>query len=361
MSASSSYDSAVAITRRGQRRLGSGFIALAVLAAGCSSSDPGTGAGEPTTRPSAQTDEPDAGPSTPADAALTGLDAEPVDPTVFDYDPAYDLNFVENPEALAWPDADIHEFEYDSPLGGRVTGLVAHPPEDDSDAAVLFIHGMPEGARDYMQPLAGFSCAGATALVINAPYVRDGRSDEPYTWTELDRDEQIQAVVDLRRAVDVLETMGVERITVDGTSWGAGIGALLAGVEPRVDGYALMVGGALVDRFIKDGEPTFPLDQQPDDVVAEWLELMGSVDPTHFVGDATAPILFQNGSNDTTVPPEAVEALHTAAGPDHEVRWYDSGHEPTLKMLAEHIQWQADILGLDADLVDGCFETLLQE
>lgn len=306
--------------------------------------------------------ETDGGSASPPEATGTPDSATEVpraNPSVFEYDSSAELNVTEDPDPISASEADIHPIEYDSPAGGRVTGLIAHPAADQPEAAVVFIHGIPEAARHYVEPLAGFACAGATALVIDAPYVRAGRVDDPLTFTELDHEEQIQFIVDLRRAVDLLEASGAQRITVDATSWGAAIGALLAGVEPRVDGYALMAGGSPTEFFLRDGEPAFPLDQQPDDVIDTWLTQMDTIDPTRFIADATTPILFQHGRTDQTVTQQAAEALHDAAGPDHEVRWYDTGHEPNRNMLVDHIQWQADILELDTDQVDTCFEPLL--
>jgi pimeloyl-ACP methyl ester carboxylesterase len=183
----------------------------------------------------------------------------------------------------------------------------------------------------------------ATALAIDAAHVRAGWR-VPYRWSANDRwadlAEHIQTVVDLRRAVDVLESIGVERITFDGVSWSSTIGAVLAGVEPRIDGYALMVGGTVTGRFLREGQPIFPLNAEPDVVVEDWLALMATVDATQYVGDATSPILFQNGRDDTIVTPEDASAVHAAAGPEHEVRWYDGvGHSMSAELIEDRIRW----------------------
>ncbi len=286
---------------------------------------------------------------------------ERVDPSVFDYDATAELNYEEDPEALDLPvpDTDVHRFTYDSPHAGQVTGLVAHPPEGESDAAILLMHGIPEGTEAYIEPLVFLSCTGATVMAIDAPFVRAGRVATALTFTEGDRDEQIQLIAELRRAVDVLESMGAERITFDGTSWGAAIGAQLAGVEPRIDGYALMLGGPIVEFFFRDGKAIFPLNSYPQEDIDTWVEAMSPIDPTLYVGDATTPILFQNGTKDTRVVPESAAKLHEAAGPDHDVRWYPDTHDGSPELVAEHIHWQAEILDLDPDRVDECVGPLL--
>jgi dienelactone hydrolase len=315
-------------------------------------------------------------PSTKTRATVTALalalvsvgcsvDADAVGTSVFDYDASTDLNLVEGEAIdLPFPDTDVHPISYDSP-GGPVTGYIAYPPEGKSAAGIIAMHGMPERAADMIElPLALMGCFGATAIAIDAPYARADRLDTPLLFDETDRDETIQLVVDLRRAVDVLESKGIERITYDGVSWSADAGGILAGVEPRVDGFAIMVGGLVIERFMRDGSPIGPLAEQPDDVVDEWLRLMTTVSAEEFVGDATAPISFRNNRGDTIVTPENAERLHAAAGPDHEVQWYDdspdpAGHDMSLQMVVDHVHWQTDLLGLERDRVDGCLAPLV--
>jgi hypothetical protein len=292
----------------------------------------------------------------------TGVDA--VAASAFDYDAHADLHVVEGEAIeLPFPGTDIRPITYDS-SGGPVTGYIAYPPEGPSSAGIIAMHGMPERAYDMVElPLALMGCVGATAIAIDAPYARADRMDTPLLFDETDRDEMIQLVIDLRRAVDVLESKGIEQITYDGVSWSVDIGGILAGVEPRIDGFSLMVGGLAVERFMRDGSPIGPLAEQPDDDVDAWLRLMATVSAEEFVGDATAPISFQNNRGDTIVTPENAERLHAAAGPDHEVQWYDdspdpAGHDPSLKMIVDHIRWQTDLLGLDRDRVDECLAPL---
>jgi hypothetical protein len=294
-----------------------------------------------------------------------GADDDAGDASVFDYDADTDLNLVEG-EALElpFPDTDVHPISYDGP-GGPVTGFIAYPPEGTSAAGIIAMHGMPERADDMIElPLALMGCFGATAIAIDAPYARADRMDTPLLFDETDRDETIQLVVDLRRAVDVLESKGIERITYDGNSWSADVGGILAGVEPRIDGFAVMVGGLVIERFMRDGSPIGPLAEQPDDVVDAWLRLMATVSAEEFVGDATSPISFRNHLGDIIVTRENAERLHAAAGPDHEVQWYDDSpdparHEPSLQMIVDHLRWQTDLLGLDRERVDGCLAPLI--
>ena len=252
---------------------------------------------------------------------------------------------------------EIRDVTYPSPHGGEVTAYIAEPDEP-SDVGILMTPGIPEKRHQYLDPISRFACAGATAMVVDAPWARDpDRVGRELTFTPKDAEEQVQLVVDLRRAVDILTDMGAEQIGFDAISYGAGVGALLAGVEDRIDAYALLSGGVgPIRRFIsEDGNALYPLTSKSPQQRQTWVDAMEPVEPEHFVGDATSPILFVAGREDTIVTPDEIELIHEAARGTAELRWYDAGHELSPEAFTEHLDWLAEQVGLDQDRVDECF------
>ncbi len=171
------------------------------------------------------------------------------DPAEFGYDATQPLNFavgdiVESPLA---PNTEIHGATFNGQNGKEVTGLMANPPKGPTDTAVLLLHGFSQGSgvasADMIEPIRDWSCAGAMTLAIDMPYARPDllRFNEPFTLDETDRDETVQLTVDLQRSVDLLIEQGGEKIAFVAVSGGAVAGALYAGIETRVDGYALIL------------------------------------------------------------------------------------------------------------------------
>ena len=123
--------------------------------------------------------------------------------------------------------------------------------------AVLLMHG--SGGDKDVNYIHGLSEAlvrrGFITLSIDAQYrgdrVRPGRVNDikpdSFTW----RDAWVQTVIDLRRAVDYLETrpdVDKSRIGYLGVSMGGILGGILGGVEERVACFALVVpGGGFVE------------------------------------------------------------------------------------------------------------------
>lgn len=312
----------------------------------------------PTDAPSEPVPASSSAPAT-AEASDPVASVERADLALFDYEPDGPVE-VTDIGTREYNGIQVRDITFDSPLGGAVPAFIAEPLSDPANVGIVMVPGMPEQRDAYLQPITEFACGGATAIVIDPPWTRDPERnmDSAFTFTETDWDEQVQLVVDARRAVDLLEEMGMEAIGFDAISYGASIGAQLAAVEDRIDAFVLLAASpGVVARFTDNGNPVSMLAMSTDDAAArEWLDLMAPLEPILFVGDATAPLLFVNGREDTIVTPEEGEAMHAAAGPDAEVRWYDSGHDLPAEAFSDQFRWIAEQLGLDPDRLAGCFD-----
>jgi dienelactone hydrolase len=82
------------------------------------------------------------------------------------------------------------------PCRARVTGKGPFP-------GVIVQHGLPDTKEGMLPAGIDLVRTGAVAVLIDAPFNRpqQGRvRSDPLTFTPKDRDEQIQLIVDLRRA-----------------------------------------------------------------------------------------------------------------------------------------------------------------
>ena len=231
-------------------------------------------------------------------------------------------------------DMRVTDFTYASPRGGRVPARFILPEGEGPYPAILFLHGSA-GNIELMTPEAKrFVNLGAAALLIDSPHIRPGGyvpdgtmgSTWPY-FTERDRADQIQLIVDLQRAVDFLVArpeIDPARLAYVGISYGGAMGGLLAGVEARLSAYALVVGdGGLVEHT---SEPR--ADGWPDHFSSPWADLMWPIEPLHFVGRANpAALLFQNGLYDQAVSARDALRYQAAASEPKTVTWYAGGHE----------------------------------
>jgi dienelactone hydrolase len=122
--------------------------------------------------------------------------------------------------------------------------------------------------------------------------------------TSLWRDLARQAVHDLQRALDALETQpGIDatRIGYAAFSMGTILGAPFCALDARVRAAALAIGGGGFGP--------------------------GDLDPVrHVPRFAPRPLLFVNAERDERIPRAAAEALHAAAAEPKEIVWFDCTH-----------------------------------
>jgi dienelactone hydrolase len=257
----------------------------------------------------------------------------------------------------AWQNGNLHvsRISYASPRGGRVPVLIVAPRGNGPFAGLIVQHGLP-GDKFQVLPIAeNFARIGAVVVAIDAPWSRRGEVPD---FTVHDRADQIQLMVDLRRAVDLLrarDDVDDDRIAYLGFSYGAAMGGLLAGIEHRIAAFVLASGdGGLVSHVTGIGAYGHELSQLPSARRKRWLDAMRPIEPIKWIGLAHAPILFLSGRNDELVPPADARKYQQAAHEPKDVRWYDSGHVLPPKAMCDAARWLRTRIGIVSDKHSAC-------
>jgi dienelactone hydrolase len=247
---------------------------------------------------------------------------------------------------------EVSGISFNSPDGGRVTGLLFDPVTRSSlRPGIVLMHGMPGNARGMAALGQLLAEHGAVVIAIDAPFARRGGS--PVQFSTQDRAEQIQLIKDLQRAVDVLRAQANvddERIAYHGTSYGGAMGALFVGIERRIKTAVLVVGdGGLVSHFTGPEDLNGILADLSCATGVDWLRAMTPIEPIRFIAHASpTELLLQSGRLDNLVPAADAQALHTAAPQPKTIRWYDAGHGLNQQATFDRLDWLHEQIGLDA-------------
>jgi dienelactone hydrolase len=236
--------------------------------------------------------------------------------------------------------------------GGRVEGFLVLPPGRERVAAVVYVHGAGGDRSQLLVPARWLVARGAVALAITAPSSVEATPPglDGLAALEWQRELAERDVAAVRRAVDALQSrpeVDAERIGYVGWSAGARTGALVAAVEPRIDAFVLMSGGA---------EPVSAYAREaPAELRADVERILGAVDPLRSIGRARpGTLLLQNGRRDEVVPQRALRALANAAAPARpEVRWYPAGHALDDAAYRDQLAWLEQRLELRGPPVPG--------
>ena len=264
---------------------------------------------------------------------------------LFEYDREASLD-IQEVSRRGEEDLSGVEITYASPKGGRVPATLIVPGDAGPFAGLVMMRSME---LEFGMRYADY---GAVVIYVDPPSFRPQNSGPRgiLTFTEQDREEQIQLIIDLRRAVDLLMArtdVDSERIAYLGVSYGGAMGGLLSGVENRLQAYVLVVGdGGLVTHVTNPENLTMPLNEFFEDYKA-WIDEMWSIEPIHYVNHASpTPILFQNALRDQYVNVEDAIRYQEMASEPKQVIWYDSTHWPLPEeAVMDNAKWLQQFIG----------------
>jgi dienelactone hydrolase len=272
------------------------------------------------------------------------------DPT-YDYDESEPIARRDNGLANSDYPIKIHDISYD---GGaeRVPGFLLLPPGKGPYPAVIYLHGQGGDRLEMLYTASWIAGRRAVALTVESPYspTRSIELGPGVAGLRKERDRTVQGVVELRRAVDLLQSLPQvddDRIGFVGYSAGARTGAILAGVEPRIRAFVFMSGGEdSVDEF---------MNLVDEEQRAEVRPLLEDTDGLKYIAQASpSQLFFQAGRKDSVVPKDALETLIRAGSEPKKVSWYDAGHDLAVpKAQNDQLEWLEQVLEIEGPPVKG--------
>jgi dienelactone hydrolase len=218
----------------------------------------------------------------------------------------------------------VRELSYAAP-GGRVPAILAAPTSNARHPAVIFMHGSGGSRTDFLPSAALLATKGIVALTITAPYEVDGDTDGTLASA---RRLAIRNVIDLRRAIDLLEArddVDPDRIGLVGYSRGAQAAVVTAAVEDRLRAVVVQAARARASRAYAS----------PPELDA--IRYVAHLPP--------ARALFQGATVDEIVPPADMRELIRRAREPKRAKWYPTGHGFDAGAFRDQVAWLERVLG----------------
>jgi dienelactone hydrolase len=274
---------------------------------------------------------------------------------LFDYDRKQPLD-VQETLLKKQNGITLYDISYASPKGGRVTAFLVVPPGKGPFAGMVFGHWGPGTRTEFLPDAMLYAEAGVVSIMIDYPWVRPApwrRSVENFDQPELDREAYIQAVVDVRRAFDVLEArpdVDAGRIGYVGHSYGAQWGAILSAVDKRMKATVLIGGVAAQEDIFASHDPSIQafVQRMDKEIVRKYIEVLQPLDAINYVPHAApVPLFFQFARYERFFNEDSMKRYERAARAPKLVMWYDTGHELNdIQALIDRTDWLGKQLGL---------------
>ena len=279
-----------------------------------------------------------------------GGPASAEDLALFAYDVNAPLDLQQTVQSIE-DSVQISTISYTSPDGGLVPGILVEPiGRTGLRPGLVFMHASPSPSALYAPYLKIFAMSGAVVIAIDAPYFRRGGQDYPLFTTQ-DRDEHIQLIKDLQRAVDILVARGdvdVERIGFLGNSYGGMVGAHFVGVERRLRAAILSTASGGKVTHQTSAVNSGPISNLTCAARNAWFDAMIPIEAIRYIPHASGTsLLFQIAKFDMAVLPADAQALYDAAPDPKEVIYYDAEHNLNAQAIGDRFVWLDEMLGFD--------------
>jgi dienelactone hydrolase len=253
----------------------------------------------------------------------------------------------------------VHEITYASPRGDRVPAYVVVPGRTGRFAAILFGHWMRKGSpfrnrNEFLEEAVLLARSGAVCLLTDAPGVRPGfheESDLLRSAEQASRASQ-QQVIDFRRGIDLLLAhfhAAPNRIAYVGHSFNAHVGAILAGVEKRIQSFVLMAGAYADEEntFSSTSPEVMRIRQQiGDEKIRAYFRQYAWDDPVYYLAhSAPAAVFLQFASKDQS--DEQARRYYDAFGSPKKMKIYEAVHALNVDARRDRTEWLIQRLALD--------------
>lgn len=261
---------------------------------------------------------------------------------------------VQGPPPVTKDGLSLVPLDFDSPKGGdgaRATAFLVIPHGGRSPAVIIAPDlTVSRDDPDVRDEAFAFARAGIAALIVEAPPARP----KPHTraWgARRDRVVLIQAVTDLRRAVDFLQSridIETKRIAFVGHGFGARAGANLCAVDKRVRACALAGLHPRPGRAWAYSTLT-PYKEMRGDATPErrrvYARAFQPLEPQLYVGQIRR-LYLQFAKGDPLIPESLANVTIARAGRRAKVSWYPGAADlPTLAQARnDRLAWVAAIL-----------------
>jgi dienelactone hydrolase len=253
----------------------------------------------------------------------------------FDYDQSASLQLqegnVETRNGIL-----IKDVTYTSPKGGRVSAYLVMPEGSGPFSAIVFAHWGLGLRSEFLPEALMYAEAGVVSILPDYPWSRVGdsrRNVDDIEHPESDRAAYIQAVIDLRRAIDLLERLPIvdaKRIGYVGHSYGAQWGAILSAADKRLKTCVLIGGVAAGADIWASPDPDLQAykSKLKPETLKKYIEVTSTLDAIRYVPNAApTTLLLQFGRYERYFDEASMKRYEKASSDPKKLLWYDTGHE----------------------------------
>lgn len=272
----------------------------------------------------------------------------------FDYDQNAPLDTkesgVEQRGAVA-----VHDISYTSPNGGRVPAYLVVPAGKGPFAAVIWGHwywgnSAMRNRKEFLDEAVVLAGSGVVSLLTDGPIARPAFVENKQPLNEQQITDLVQAVVDMRRAADLLlarPDVDPTRLAYVGHSYNASVGGILSGIDKRFKAFVLMAGGLSDESDLKSKD----VQEYRQKIGAEKFDAFVAkyawTDPGKFVSHAApATVLLQYATQEKFLTADRAGVYAAIVSEPKRLKLYDAPHALNAEARRDRVAFLVEQLDL---------------
>jgi len=272
----------------------------------------------------------------------------------FDYDQKapLDLKHVGVQRLAA---ATVYDVTYASPKGGVVPAYLVVPKGRGPFAAIVWGHWYWENSsmrnrREFLDEAISLAPAGVISLLTDGPIARPGYVNNKQPLNEQQVVNMVQAVVDMRRGVDLLAArrdVDQKRIAYVGHSYNAEVGAFLSGLDKRLKVFVLMAGPMSDEVNLRSKEFQNYRQKVGPEKFDAYMAKYSWTDMGKYVSHAAPAFVFlQYGSQEKFLNADRAREYLAVVSEPKELKIYDAEHALNAEARRDRIHFLIEQLKL---------------
>ena len=272
----------------------------------------------------------------------------------FAYDQAAPLN-IKHISMERRATATVYDITYDSPKGGVVPAYLVIPKGRGPFAAVVWGHWYCENSsvrnrKEFLDEAIALAPAGVISLLPDGPVARPGYVDSKEPLNDQQAVNLVHAVVDMRRAVDVLmarRDVDPKRMAYVGHSYHAMVGAFLTGADRRFKAYVLMATSLSDEVDLKTKELQDYRQKVGPEKFDAFIAKYAWTDAGKYVSQAApAFVLIQFANQEPYLTPDRAKLHAAVVSEPKQIKFYEAPHALNAEARRDRIQFLVEQLKL---------------
>jgi dienelactone hydrolase len=251
--------------------------------------------------------------------------------------------------------ATVYDLTYASPKGGVVPAYLVVPKGRGPFAAIIWGHWYWENSsmrnrREFLDEAIALAPAGVISLLTDGPIARPGYVTSKEPLNEQQVVNLVQAVVDMRRGVDLLSArrdVDRKRIAYVGHSYNAEVGAFLSGLDKRFKAFVLMAGPMSDEVNLRSKEYQNYRQKVGPEKFDAFVTKYNWTDEGKYVSHASPAFVFlQYGSREKFLNADRAREYAAVVSEPKELKIYDAEHALNAEARRDRIQFLIEQLKL---------------